>query len=322
MDAARKPAVSKSRGGRGILRAPRSSVEAARPGVCGPGRRLFLRVVSGFSGKVPRQRSAGPSRLLQARTLRADLPPPAGIAGTRRASVPEKLFSSADRREDCKTSAPENVVAAADRRAAGVDRHIARAVAEFIHARGTAAFRHHPRDFRTGREISMTSLVEQYPLLWLAGIGLLGVLIIVAMLFTLWRVEKYPEAAPKAPAEAVPESAQAAAPLNDAAAPPPRLSAGESQRQVEASMKSGARYLRENASQRGSGYETPWFFAVGAPESGKSALLENSDIPFSLHDGAADFSVSHGIRWNFFRGGVVLDVPGRLFAPSGESGAD
>ena len=171
----------------------------------------------------------------------------------------------------------------------------------------------------------MTSLVEQYPLLWLAGIGLLVVLIIVAMLFTLWRMKKKQEAAAKAPAEAVPESAQAPAPLNDAAAhaaPPPRLSAGESQRQVEVSMKSGARYLRENASQRGSGYETPWFFAVGAPESGKSALLENSEIPFSLHDGAADFSVSHGIRWNFFRGGVVLDVPGRLFAPSGESGAD
>src|SRR5258708_9682169 len=233
MDAARKPAVSKSRGGRGILRAPRSSVEGARRGVCGRGRGFFLRVVSGFSGKVPRQRSAGPSRLLQARTLRADLPPPAGTAGTMRASVPAKLFSSADRRKDCETSAPENVVAAADRRAARLDRHIARAVAEFIHARGTAAFRHHSRDFRPGREISMTSLVEQYPLLWLAGIGLLVVLIIVAMLFTLWRMKKKQEAAAKAPAETLPESAQAAAPLNDAAAPPPRPSAGVGQRPAE-----------------------------------------------------------------------------------------
>src|SRR5258708_12219763 len=214
MDAARKPVVSKSRGGGGILRAPRYSVEAARPGVCGRGCRLFLRVVSGFSGKVPRQRSAGSSRLLQARTLRADLPPPAGTAGTGRASVPAKLFSSADRREDCKTSAPENVVAAADRRAAGVDRHIARAVAEFIHARGTAAFRHHPRDFRPGREISMTSLVEQYPLLWLAGIGLLVVLIIVAMLFTLWRMKKKQGAAPKSPAAALPESPPAPPPFH------------------------------------------------------------------------------------------------------------
>src|SRR5258708_33619646 len=103
----------------------------------------------------------------------------------------------------------------------------------------------------------MTSLVEQYPLLWLAGIGLLVVLIIVAMLFTLWRMKKKQEAAAKAPAEAVPESAQAPAPLNDAAAPPPRLSAGESQRPGGASMKSGARYLREDAPQRGFGYGNP-----------------------------------------------------------------
>ncbi|HWZ45487.1 MAG TPA: type VI secretion system protein [Candidatus Saccharimonadales bacterium] len=166
----------------------------------------------------------------------------------------------------------------------------------------------------------MTALVEQHPVLWLASIALLVVLIIVVMLVVLWRMKKRQESAAKAPAEAAPESAAPLAPAIEA--PQPRLQAVESQRQVAASMESGARYLRENSSRRGAGYDTPWFLAVGAPGSGKSAMLESSGIPFSLHDGAADFTVSNGIRWNFFRAGVVLDVPGRLFAPSGEPGAD
>src|SRR5258707_612342 len=148
------------------------------------------------------------------------------------------------------------------------------------------------------------------------------------MLVVLWRMKKKQEEAGKLKAaqppaaEAEPEAAPPPQESPRPAPPPTVLEPAEGRRQMAASVSSGVEYLQKNSSQRGAGYDTPWFLALGAPQSGRSTLLENSGLPFTLHNGAADFEMSEGIRWNFFRAGVVLDVPGRIFAPSGESGAD
>ena len=156
------------------------------------------------------------------------------------------------------------------------------------------------------------------PMVLLLGIAVLIVLIFVLILWVLWRTKTKQEA----PAQDAQAMAGEEADSQQAGAEPKPALVKASEPQVTSSVASAVRFVRENTAGAGGRYRTPWFLVVGASGSGKSTLLDHSGISLSLREGATDFGVAQGIRWRFFDGGVVLDVPGDFFLRADHTASD
>jgi type VI secretion system protein ImpL len=155
-------------------------------------------------------------------------------------------------------------------------------------------------------------LKDVSPVLLLLVIAVTIVVIIALVLVLLWRTKKKQEAAAAA--------SEADAPPAESEEPKPVLAAPPAH--ANSSVFSAIQFLSDNSSGSGGKYRTPWFMVVGASASGKSTMLDHSNISLSLREGATDFGVSQGVEWRFFDAGVILDVPGDLFMYSDRTGSE
>jgi hypothetical protein len=65
-------------------------------------------------------------------------------------------------------------------------------------------------------------------------------------------------------------------------------------------------------------YELPFYMIVGEPQSGKSVLLQNSDLYFPFgQDRLSGVGGTRGCDWWFTDEAVILDIAGRLFTHEG-----
>ena len=70
-------------------------------------------------------------------------------------------------------------------------------------------------------------------------------------------------------------------------------------------------------------YKLPWYIVLGAKDSGKSTLVNHTQM-HEPHN-SPDFSLHQPnppIRWKFFSSGILIDVAGRLFLNNPESETD
>lgn len=84
----------------------------------------------------------------------------------------------------------------------------------------------------------------------------------------------------------------------------------------------GLEFLKKNFGEHAL-YKLPWYLVLGAKDSGKSTLVNHTQ----LHEphNSPDFSFGEpnpAIRWKFFSRGVLIDVAGRLFLNNPESETD
>src|SRR5690349_3819899 len=65
-------------------------------------------------------------------------------------------------------------------------------------------------------------------------------------------------------------------------------------------------------------YELPFYLLVGEPQSGKSVLLQNSDLHFPFgQNKLSGIGGTRGCDWWFTEEAVILDLAGRLFTHEG-----
>ncbi len=65
-------------------------------------------------------------------------------------------------------------------------------------------------------------------------------------------------------------------------------------------------------------YELPFYLLVGEPQSGKSVMLQNSDLHFPFgQDRLSGIGGTRGCDWWFTEEAVILDIAGRLFTHEG-----
>lgn len=84
-----------------------------------------------------------------------------------------------------------------------------------------------------------------------------------------------------------------------------------SPRHLRWSFAQAVKLLRHNVTGRGARYRIPWFLMVGAAASGKTTLLNHTELNLPL--GGPDDEVVSGqqeCNWCFFEQGIVLDVVG------------
>jgi type VI secretion system protein ImpL len=151
------------------------------------------------------------------------------------------------------------------------------------------------------------------PVFLLLAIAIVIVLIIVLVLALLWRTKKKQDAAAAEPEAEAQTEEQPEEQKPALAVPKP---------QVHSSVFSAMQFVNENSAGPGGRYRSPWFMVVGASNSGKSTMLDSSNISLSLREGATDFGVSQGVQWRFYDAGVILDVPGDFFLYSNRTGSE
>ena len=159
------------------------------------------------------------------------------------------------------------------------------------------------------------SILHLSPEILLLVIVLGIVLITVLTLVVLWRSKRKQE-------EAQAQEMDDAQADESSGQPPPALEEKLPELETRHSVSSALSFLKKNSIGRGKRYRSPWYLVLGAESSGKSSLLENSGISMSLREGAADFGVSHGLKWRFFDAGVLLDIPGEFFLNSEQTASD
>jgi type VI secretion system protein ImpL len=100
-----------------------------------------------------------------------------------------------------------------------------------------------------------------------------------------------------------------------AAGTPPKLESKEDHREgtkeVTDSFRAARRVLNSLRGRVRHAYETPLVMIMGAPGSGKTALLRGAGLP-----SAAPEHVQGQLRWSFFDRGVVLEAPGGFIGRS------
>jgi type VI secretion system protein ImpL len=156
------------------------------------------------------------------------------------------------------------------------------------------------------------------PPLLLLLIAIAIVLIFASILVVLWRTRKKQE---EEEATAGPKPIAASAGEAPAKMDEPGETALSTVR-TEIQPSGSLRFPRTSSPGMGGRYHTPWFLILGASGSGKSTLLEHSGLGFSSQNGAENSGASGGIRWNFFDGAVVLDVPGESFVRESQAQAN
>jgi type VI secretion system protein ImpL len=82
-------------------------------------------------------------------------------------------------------------------------------------------------------------------------------------------------------------------------------------------------FLRNSLQTYNYKYRLPWYLLIGAENSGKTSLIEGSELQLPM--GQPDFGIKHpnpDCRWWFMNRGIILDIRGRLFIKSKNVGDD
>ena len=87
---------------------------------------------------------------------------------------------------------------------------------------------------------------------------------------------------------------------------------------IEDRKREWASWTEELATQGIDRYELPFYLLLGEPQSGKSVLLQNSDLHFPFgQTRLSGIGGTRGCDWWFTEEAVVLDLAGRLFTHEG-----
>ena len=87
---------------------------------------------------------------------------------------------------------------------------------------------------------------------------------------------------------------------------------------IEDRRREWAGWLEELERQGIDRYELPFYLIVGEPQSGKSVLLQNSDLYFPFgQERLSGVGGTRGCDWWFTDEAVILDIAGRLFTHEG-----
>jgi type VI secretion system protein ImpL len=75
---------------------------------------------------------------------------------------------------------------------------------------------------------------------------------------------------------------------------------------------------RSNLFKSSAIYGNPWFMLIGPEKSGKSTVLNGSDVHFPLiYPEDKDGATNSGVEWRFANEAVWVDIPGKLLQPEG-----
>lgn len=92
--------------------------------------------------------------------------------------------------------------------------------------------------------------------------------------------------------------------------------------------KSAIKFLKtvhlKKLGQQSSVYQLPWYLLVGAPKSGKTSLVANSEFTFAnveqfVFEAPDDKADNKYCNWWFADDAVIIDVPGQYFHPKDET---
>ncbi|NLD93149.1 MAG: type VI secretion system membrane subunit TssM [Fibrobacter sp.] len=75
---------------------------------------------------------------------------------------------------------------------------------------------------------------------------------------------------------------------------------------------------RSNLFKNSAIYGNPWFMLIGPEKSGKTTVLNGSDVHFPLiYPEDKDGATASGVEWRFSNEAVWIDIPGKLLQPEG-----
>lgn len=75
---------------------------------------------------------------------------------------------------------------------------------------------------------------------------------------------------------------------------------------------------RNNLFKSSAIYGNPWFLLIGPEKSGKTTVLNGSDVHFPLiYPEDKDGATNSGVEWRFANEAVWVDIPGKLLQPEG-----
>lgn len=149
--------------------------------------------------------------------------------------------------------------------------------------------------------------------LLVSALVLLFVLAIVIMILVVWVISRSKSEEP-APAEQ-PEGEAKTSRLGGA------LSRYLPVTSLRLSFREAIHFLSNRMAGLDYRYDVPWYMVVGEPGSGRSTMLDSSD-GVSRYGAEDDFGIPTGVRWRFFDGGVLLDIPGQFVVGNDGSAGD